>query len=106
LFLSLLQIEVRLRIARNDFGCWFTHLHLSAHLLDLRVLLFETRSEGVHALLLVRDCGFQFRDRGFVLRSIRFELRDRCFLFLNPVLLRFDFAVLFEELVSNIGTCS
>src|SRR5206468_8406158 len=41
----------------------FAHLNLSAHLLDLRALLFELRSENFHSLLLLGNSGFQFSDR-------------------------------------------
>ena len=58
---------------KNHFGGGFAYLYLSAHLLDLRCLLFVPRSKTCDCLL---------------------QLRDRCLLLL-------DFFVLFEELIEQ-----
>ena len=46
-------------IAQDHFRCWFGHLKLRAHFLDLGGLLFELGCESLYLFLLLRDLCFQ-----------------------------------------------
>jgi hypothetical protein len=58
-----------LLIADDRLRYGFAHFKLGTHLLDLRRLLFETRSEGLYFFLLLRDSRLEvlllLRDRRF-----------------------------------------